>query len=275
MPAKVIDCIPYNGDLMALFRMQYLWDVVDEFIITEARETHTGHQKPGLFLDEYAALLAPYKSKLTSLIIDKFPEPPAEVVAQRNISGMRTDPVAWFREKYQRNYAQSYLQQKTEPFVVIVCDADEVPTRDAVQVFRGKYEKLDTRVKLEMSFFYYSTQWIKPEVWYGAYAINDRGLKNASLDDMRVQPKQAYLKNAGWHFSYFMSEDDIERKVRSFAHTEYSGAEFRARDWIDHCRRTGTDLYKRGTTQDCIPYDGRPLPDGIIDFQRKYGILPA
>ena len=39
---RTIDCFPYNGECIALFRLAYLWDVVDEFIIVEARETHAG-----------------------------------------------------------------------------------------------------------------------------------------------------------------------------------------------------------------------------------------
>ncbi len=184
---RVIDCFPYNGESIALFRLAYLWNAVDEFVIVEAGETHTGQKKDGLFLDKNAALLEPFSNKITRLVIEQFPTPTDAQIAQLTDSRKKTDPHAWFREKYQRNFAGEYLNGlgSQRPWVLLVCDADEIPRRELIPNLTRNYEALDDGCRLQMPVFYYSSRWIKREVWHHAFAINDRKVGQQTLDTWR------------------------------------------------------------------------------------------
>lgn len=57
---RIVDCILYSGESIALFRPAYLWDVVDEFVMVEAGETSN------------AALLDPFKAKITRLVMRNY-----------------------------------------------------------------------------------------------------------------------------------------------------------------------------------------------------------
>ena len=141
---RIIDCFPYNGESIALFRLQYLWDMVDEFVIVEAGETHTGQKKDGLFLDKNAAQMKPFSSKITRLVIERFPTPSeAELAPLINCNHM-TDAHAWFREKYQRNFAGDYLRglDRQKPWIILRCDADEIPRRQFVSTLPRYYDAL-------------------------------------------------------------------------------------------------------------------------------------
>lgn len=272
---RIIDCFPYNGDVIALFRLEYLWDVVDEFIIVEARHTHTGEKKAALFLDEYAAQFEPFRQKITKLIIDQFPEPTAVELALIENPKHKTDPRAWYREKYQRNFASTYLRQNggAAPWIVLACDADEIPRREIIKVLRENYNALSESCRLEMAFFYYSSAWIKRDKWYHAFAVNDQGAQRWLLDDIRINTAATkFIRDAGWHFSYFMSEHDIQRKIKSFAHTEFNSEAIKNLEWITHCKTTGFDLYRRGPTEDCLGYQGDDLPENLRAFERQHGI---
>lgn len=272
---KTIDCFPYNGDAIALFRLAYLWDVVDEFIIVEARETHTGLRKEELFLDRNADQFQPYAGKVTRLVIDKFPQPSeAELTAAAGPKG-KVDPAAWFREKYQRNFPREFLLSRDEGarWILLGCDADEIPRRELVASFAQSYDSLNIGYRLQMPVFYYSSRWIKPSAWFHAFVANDVAVRQRSLDDLRIGPSiKKALPKAGWHLSYFMTSVDIQRKVQAFAHTELNSKEARDLEWIQHCRRTGEELYNTGVKENCLPYDGDDLPEGLRAFEDLHGI---
>lgn len=272
---RIIDCFPYNGESIALFRLAYLFDAVDEFIIVEAAESHVGEKKNFLYLDKNDALLKPFESKITRLVIERFPDPDAEELATLKNRAFVKDPAVWFRETYQRNFPGKYLRElsRQSPWVLMACDVDEIPRREIAKNLRHYYDAFVDPHRLEMLLFYYSSEWIKPVKWYGAFIVNDQGFKTDSLDDMRVgHHVKKFVFDAGWHFSYFMTDEEIQRKVKSMAHTEFNTEETRALEWIRECKKTGLDLYRRGGEQDCQRYAGNDLPETLRAFELEHGI---
>ena len=57
------------------------------------------------------------------------------------------------------------------------------------------------------------------------------------------------ILHGGWHLSYFLSKEDIVRKVESFPHREYDLMEFKTHQHVEDCLQKGLDLYKRGDVQ--------------------------
>jgi beta-1,4-mannosyl-glycoprotein beta-1,4-N-acetylglucosaminyltransferase len=272
---RVIDCFPYNGETIALFRLEYLWNVVDEFVVVEAGETHAGQKKDALFLDRNAALLQPFAGKITRLVIERFPTPTEADLAPLTHPKSKTSPAAWFREKYQRNFAGGYLRALSErqPWILLGCDVDEIPRRALVATLPDRYDALNAGFRMQMSFFYYSSRWIKRTKWTHPFVVNDRVLQHETLDGLRGG---AFIRkcwgDAGWHLSYFMTNAELQRKIASFAHTEVNSDEVRDLEWIQQCRKTGHDLYRRGAAEDCLPYTGDDLPAGLRAFEARHGI---
>jgi hypothetical protein len=60
---RIIDSFSYNGEMVVELRLHHLMPVVDEFVVTEARETHSGVPKNELFIDRYRSSFQPYMSK--------------------------------------------------------------------------------------------------------------------------------------------------------------------------------------------------------------------
>lgn len=272
---KIIDCFPYNGESITLFRIAYLWDVVDEFIIVEATETHAGKKKSDLYLEKNAKLFQPFNRKITRLIIEGFPDPTEEELTHLANRPYVKNPEVWFREAYQRNFPQKYLQQM--PFetdwIMTVCDADEIPRREKVKNLHKHYDIFVDPHKLEMFFFYYSSAWIKRYKWYGAYVVNNQGLNKRTLDGMRTDEKNSKsIANCGWHLSYFLTEIEMQRKIQSFAHTEYDIEDIRSLEWMRECQKSGLDLYHREQQENCSRYFGNDLPMGLREWEQSQGI---
>eukprot|EP01041_Mallomonas_annulata_P003659 gene3659-7287_t len=98
--------------------------------------------------------------------------------------------------------------------------------------------------------------------WIKFFILNDVSLKKPKeqLHDLRFKYKRSWtqisvIPNAGWHMSYFMSVEDIARKVNSNSHFEFWCDNFTSTDWIKKCQREGIDLFNRSGSV-LIPYDG-------------------
>ncbi len=272
---RIIDCVPYNGEPIALFRLQYLWDVVDEFVMVEARHTHAGDDKGGLYFEKNASALMRFSSKLTRLVIDEFPPTPAIAPLPAVEGKKHRNHDAWFREKYQRNIAGSYLRKRNAPsrYIVVGCDVDEIPRREILAALPERYEGLDAGLRLEMALFYYSSDWITRDKWDLPFAVNDKGMAKHSLDEYRIKPIiSKTARDAGWHMSYFMTDDDMLRKIKSSAHTEHNKPEYCNLAWVRHCKNTGVHIFGAPPASDCVRYTGTDLPENLRAFELEHGI---
>ena len=114
---RIFDCFPLFNEIDLLeLRLNELWDVVDFFVIVEARQTFTGNPKPMCFLD-HADRLAKYSDKIRYVIVDEFP------AAMSN----------WGKEEYQRNAIKEKLADAKADDVLIFSDLDEIPRASVVQ----------------------------------------------------------------------------------------------------------------------------------------------
>ena len=132
---KIIDYFLYNGEPIVEFRLDYLNEVVDYFVLIESRYTHSGNKKPFLYSEKNKELFQKYEKKLMIIIIDEFPNryeyKKLEKVLKFNKDKIDLYEEAWLREKYNRNYAYDIIiDHFKEPFIIMVCDVDEIPKKE-------------------------------------------------------------------------------------------------------------------------------------------------
>jgi len=114
----------YNEFELLGLRLKEGYDYVEKFIITEARITHRGEEKP--LWSATCPLFEQYKDKIVHIIVD-FPTT-IEGYSQgiKNLfPGSTWEP--GFREAEQRNAAYTYLSTCNPDDVCIVSDLDEIP----------------------------------------------------------------------------------------------------------------------------------------------------
>ena len=277
---QILDCFIYNGEMIAALRLQYLYDHVDEIIVVESRMTFSGLKKPQLFIERDAELFRPYLPKLKFLVIDEYPEPDQAWLDSKAQNTWMTDLSVWFRETYQRNFAEGYIKGKYagQKYVVLACDVDEIPKREVVEELRSfRYEHAHIALYFELEFSYYNFNWTAQYQWYHAFAVSDVGLAKKSLDDYRLENSRYHLRHdAGWHLSYYMSIADLARKIESFSHKELNLPEFKAAEHIAECIKTGKDLFNRGEQFDMLPAGPQltaSRPEGWQDFSERLARL--
>eukprot|EP00611_Tribonema_gayanum_P005658 TRINITY_DN1487_c1_g1_i2.p1 TRINITY_DN1487_c1_g1~~TRINITY_DN1487_c1_g1_i2.p1 ORF type:complete len:298 (+),score=29.00 TRINITY_DN1487_c1_g1_i2:370-1263(+) len=281
---KIIDTFLYNGEPALQLRLEMLNNVVDEFVIVEAATTFSGVPKPFLFTDQHAALLEPYRHKVTIIIVKSFPEPSdADLRDLRSRSYINEQSApSWFREQHQRDLIAPYVAEryKGQQYVVLVCDADEIPNPDVLHRMRSSvdlYHALDVPTAMVMRMFYYNFSWLRFQHWPMAFAVNDQGLQaiQGKLAITRLLQMQ-HIDAAGWHLCYFFNAEGVARKLRSYSHTEYSGEKFTDVAMIRRCLREGCDILNAGsdTEDETRPFDDiSSLPIELQNFQKQIMFL--
>lgn len=228
MQPLVVDVFSYNGEPIVERRLRYLAPVVDKFVVVEARHTHSGTRKAELYAHTHKHVFEPYSDKVEFLILDEFPAvcPEWAAFARACRPWVRGYVDDWWRESFQRDAATARLKDlhsEERPLLALVCDSDEIPSRQAIAALVEEYDTVAARpaVHLVMAFHYYGWEWTNPEPWARAFAIAGARLHDNSLDGVRNAIPRTLLPDAGWHCSYFMSPSEVARKIRSFAHREF------------------------------------------------------
>lgn len=227
-----IDCVLFNGEPITKLRLAYLADTVDVFYVCEARYTHQGAKKETLYIDSCREWFAPYIHKVRFLVCE---EP-------------------WQHgqfERFHRDYpVATILAEETGPYIISGCDIDEIPDLRAMPPKEELYQLCERGgcVRMAQEFYYYNFGWRLTEIWTAPFFLNDRLLARVkSLQRFRyANPRTtAATIPCGWHFSYFQSITDIQRKLESFCHAEYNTDVYKNPAHIRACIAAGQDLFFR------------------------------
>ena len=232
---KVVDAFIYNGELPQLkLRLAELAPIVDRFVIVEADRTFTGLEKPYYFAEQAAQL---DKDWLKKVLYDACELPLFE-----------DDP--WQAEKVLRDEIEVATAEYSDDDYILVSDVDEIPSAKAVE----KAVKLEGVIGIVQRLSYY---WLNCVCDYEEPYT--RGAKLGYLRDVggnqfRRWGKQPYSSEpltrwiyGGWHFSCQGGVLELQRKLRSFSHTELCRPPYTDLNYLRECMVMPRDLLDRPT----------------------------
>jgi len=228
---KIIDTTTYFEEkLMMNLRFNILNSYVDNFIVCEARFTHSGKSKDINFKKkDYPE----FEHKITHLIIDK---EPTDIIKKDRLNSydLRFNSIARIRD--QRNFLMKALKNYSPEDYIIYSDNDEIPNLEFFDFDKNKNKIILFKQRL----FYYKFNLLLPKVdWYGSKAckIKDlntidilRAIKNKKYNIFRIDTLFSNIKyqsvnvvnNGGWHFSNLKNIQELERKyLNDENHAEY------------------------------------------------------
>lgn len=146
----------------------------------------------------------------------------------------------WVREAQQRDAVRHLLPGMKPDDLVLLCDADELVDPRALPAIVEATEA--GPVKLRMAHYMCGTRWRFRDAWRHAGACRARDLPEHPTADLRMNFVLPKVADAGWHLTYFGTDEDIDLKLSAFAHAEYDTAQTRedlarfrveGTDWID------------------------------------------
>ena len=213
---RVFDVFIFNNEVRLLkLKLHAMKDFVDRFVLVEARQTFTGEPKAATF-KRHKSEFAEFGDKIVHLVVDHFP---AHV----------RHP--WSREFHQRDMGILGLSGLfAEDDLVIISDADEVVSREAVLGFDGDYARLGME---RARYFLNYREVLEGEaqneassLWRAGY-LASLGLSYAR-NVLRFDKKAPRVNDAGWHFTSVANAAGIAAKMRLTAHQEFSGVRTKA-----------------------------------------------
>jgi hypothetical protein len=237
---KVIDAFIFYNEIEILkYRLEYLNDSVDMFVLVEARLTFTGKPKE-LYYEKNKHLFEEYNHKILHVVVD-----------MKDFMDEKISP--WDREKYQRNYIKNGLEQLNlnDEDIIILSDTDEIPNVNAIEYVKNfNYNNCNCIFMLEQDFYYYNLNTIATNnyKWYFSKIGFFKDFKKNEMEEIRhkkTNNNYEVINNGGWHFSYFGSPEFIKNKIMNFSHQEFANETYTNREHINYCINNNKDLFNR------------------------------
>tara|TARA_B100000989_G_scaffold288033_1_gene258322 strand:- start:1475 stop:2353 length:879 start_codon:yes stop_codon:yes gene_type:complete len=285
---KIIDSTTYfEEDLMMDLRFNVLDPYVDEFIVCEARFSHSGKEKEIKFDRKK---FSRFEKKINHIILEKEPD---NIIKKNNLSYAEKRHNSILRIKEQRNHISKFLFKYSPEDFIIYSDNDEIPNLKTFNLRDNKKEV----VIFEQKIFYYKFNLVLPGIdWFGSKACKIKNLK--TIDILRNSKNKKYafyridslfsdfkhqslqvVKNGGWHFSNLKNYEDLYKKyLNDENHSEYEALNLpieRVRQNIENWTIDYDHLAKKNSLEkfnkvklEKIELDS--LPKFIQDNRKKY-----
>jgi beta-1,4-mannosyl-glycoprotein beta-1,4-N-acetylglucosaminyltransferase len=258
--SKIIDCFTFFNELDILeLRLTELNDIVDYFVLVEAKWTHSGKDKP-FYFEQNKERYSKFLAKIIHVKVEDNKIP----VYFRDAPNDH-----WRRENYQRYCIDKGLEKldlKDEDLIIIT-DCDEIMDSDLLK--KLKQNGLNGNYAPPLHTYFYNFNYKKTFQGYN---------KRPSIVDFKTYRKK-YKRNpqtvrrdknikfldcdfkGGWHLSYFGDIDHIITKIKSFSHQEFNNEHFTARDAVKERLQQGKYLFEGDKGQGDIPLDFIDLKD--------------
>jgi beta-1,4-mannosyl-glycoprotein beta-1,4-N-acetylglucosaminyltransferase len=237
---KIFDCITFfEENRHADLRFNILNDCVDYFVVCEGLFDHKGNKKKINFnLNNYPK----FKKKIIHIICPKFPK--------------KINP--WERQAYQRDYILKNIEIAKDNDLILFSDPDEIPNPKKIKnlILKKKY------LIFLQNLYYYKINLQDINLgnnWEGTRGCLKKNLHSINYMRQKVLKKNLKYKfwridkekniqiinDGGWHFSYLLTPSEIQRKIKTFAHTEYNKKKFTNLKIIKNKIKKGLDLFNR------------------------------
>lgn len=132
----------------------------------------------------------------------------------------------WGREEQQRDSVRSLWPSMEPDDLVLLVDADEIVDPRVLPVILVATEH--GPVKLSMPLYMCGLRWRNVRPWRHPAACRARDLPSNPSRQLRLNFGLPSVPDSGWHITYLGSDEDIDAKLRAFAHSECDTAENRA-----------------------------------------------
>ena len=226
---KIIDSFMYlDEDMLLDVRLNVLNKYVSKFIICESTYNHKGLKKN---LNFDIKKFSNFQDKIIYVPMDEQPSNIKEIKDDdsNELKDSKILDNALCRDNFQRNYVKKKFEEFSENDLILINDLDEIPNLE-----NFKYKNKINIFKQKM--IYYKFNLLYPDfVWFGSKICKKKHLKSPQwirnikskkypfwrLDTFFSKKKYQninFIENGGWHFTNIKKAEDIDKKMRNFAH---------------------------------------------------------
>ena len=282
----------FDEDLLLDLRLNTLNKFVKKFVITEATYTHNGDKKKLNFdINKFKK----FKDKINYIVVERQPQNILELKENdsKDVKGEKLILNGMARDYFQRESIQKGLGNVADEDLIFISDLDEIPNINGLDFSKIK----NNIIIFEQKIFYYKLNLFYQDYnWYGTKAtkrknfISPQWLRNIKsrkypkfrLDILFSKKKYSnllFVKNGGWHFTCLKTPEELEKKLRNFAHHyEFEESGLRIGDikkYIDEKRviydhNVDQKTYKWSGKSILKKIDNKLLPEYVNSNLSKY-----
>ncbi|HEY6926856.1 MAG TPA: hypothetical protein VI653_25445 [Steroidobacteraceae bacterium] len=297
---RIFDTFMFDGELTLLrYRLAEIYDLVDYFVLVEARRTYSNQPKPLIFAAQRAEF-AWAAAKIRSVALDGLGGP--------GLSARE-------RAACQRNATLLALRDATPDDVVLLLDADEIPSRSFLLQVRSAAVTLPCRLAMTRHYEFLDAlapaspccpptssdaklailrrprpeSWDKlGSTWFGQSGV---AVTYADLTDHTSNPvrdRTAFSLRfgssvsriapcAGRHLSAVDPASRLEHKLPRVFHTEHAIAHSRSSLHLARCRKYGvhhSGWWYSETPRGTLPADLARLAASSAELRSNYSLRP-
>ena len=221
----IYDCFMFYNELMLLeIRLNELDAFVDKFVLVESTHSHSGEEKP-LYYDQVK----------DNEIFGKFRDKIIHIVHP-----MESRPNRWHNENAQRNAIEKGIYGAAPDDVIIVSDVDEIINTEVFP--KINFCPLPSRLNMKNYYYYFNCRSVRD--WNSPSFCRFKDYSSAQFL-RRGNLRKFTIKDAGWHFGYLMSPEQIAMKLEAFAHSEFDTDYYKDIDRIQKCMNSNSDLFEK------------------------------
>lgn len=264
----IYDVFLFNNEIdLAKFRIQYLYDVVGKFVVTEFNSTFSGKSKNYLFGNVLKQLNDPDKKIIYNACdwnqiktrrkenLEFFTNFTKKIPYKHGGRSPYSLHESVKREILQRDSSIiPLIKNCSEDDIIIMSDVDEFPERSFIGSLNDSYKSDD--IYLNMSWRQYYLNFKVKANWYGSVVSRFKSLQHSSIDEKRYA---SHIKSnlpgktvdSGWHFSYLGGAKSIRRKLNNLAYQGLRAELTRffaniSSHYLDLRIRNGDDILNQG-----------------------------
>lgn len=226
-------------------RLEYLYDYIDYFIIVESNMTHSGQEKELGYLKNSKR----YKKYSDKIIYFPFITSKDQYdFSQLPEHDRDFEKGTWKAENAQRNHITACLKSFDDNDIVIISDVDEIPHRACIGISKEYFNNGWQMLAVQQDFYCYNFNQKLSYPWHGSVVTLNSYAKTYGAQHFRnIKHTIPVISNGGWHLSYWGTINDIQNKIKSFAHQELNTDQYLDSNYIQNKILEGKDLFRENS----------------------------
>lgn len=288
----IYDCfLYYDEDMLLELRFNMLYEHVDKFVIVESLYTFTGKRRDKLNFN--IEKFSRFRDKIIYVVNDAVPKIYQHAFQSNSslVNAGESDP--WENETKARNAIMRGLNEAQDSDIIIVSDVDEIPRPEAIKKFSSRH--LCTVLYQHFYNFKFNVQVLNEDgslrlcklpkmTTYrhlkGFFRGQPELLRNVKRKGTPIRDSwwrwnllklRTYtVEDAGWHFSWVMSDVRIGEKMAAISHTEHNLPEFNNPDHIRRCVEQNRDIWNRPRKMVIRPVTREYMPQWLVENQHRF-----
>ena len=274
----IFDCFLFFQEIdILLIRLDYLYDLVDKFIIVEAAESFTGKKKEFIFekniklFEKYIDKIHYHKiddrhknyKSITEFLINKNEMIYSKIkFFMHNHDYYDKEKIHYILDSYHRECIHIPLSKIcNDDDLIILSDLDEIPNRKIIKNIRDIKKPLVCK----QNEFKYFLNLYSNNNWLGSTILKYTDLKATSLNIIRRESNKFNIVfPGGYHFTSIGKEKDIINKIENWGHQEFNQKIIKKN--LMKNIKTGRDIFYRfgqGKNK-IVSFDNRKIYDQEI-----------